>query len=118
MSDLQLRGPVWRFRLRLPKGLAKQPVPAWRPPDAAALVGAKGLFRTQVAFSPKAKDCPAAKLRGASEFARYGDMFATAKELRVRGRSLSRLLLCTGKIACKLLAACNALDAKDAAVVR
>jgi hypothetical protein len=89
MSYLQQRGAVWWFRLRLPKGLAKQPVPAWWPVDALALVGAKGLFRTEVLFSLDTKDYAAAKRRGAQEFASYSQMFTTAAEMLHRGGQLT-----------------------------
>ncbi len=90
MSYLQSRGAVWWFRLRLPKGLAKQPVPAWWPVDAASLAGTKGLFRTEIAFSLNTKDYPVAKRRGALEFARHTELFADAKVMLERGGTITQ----------------------------
>jgi hypothetical protein len=84
ISYLTMRGAVYWFRMRLPKGVAKQPVPPWWPDEAAQLVGSKVVLRTELILSLDTKDYPVAKRRGAVEFMRLEAMFKEAKSLGLR----------------------------------
>jgi integrase len=90
MSYLTMRGAVYWFRMRLPKGLAKQPVPPWWPDEAAQLVGSKGVLRTELLFSLNTKDYPVAKRRGAIEFMRLDAMLKEAKALLEWGGTITQ----------------------------